>query len=64
MKPTVDVLARLCSALGMTLADFFSEEPSDEPLNVRRLCQEARRLSPEQVDAMLRLIETIPKKER
>lgn len=30
---TVDTIAVLCSALGITLAEFF--EPFDDPLNVR-----------------------------
>lgn len=57
-KPSLDTLERLCSVFGITLSEFFAEDHHDEmPPEVRRLCDKVNRLSPEQREAILRLIE-------
>src|SRR5579875_1387522 len=47
-RPTVDVLDRICSALGITLAEFFDDDAGDMPPDVRRLLNTIRTLTPEQ----------------
>ncbi|WP_304459248.1 helix-turn-helix domain-containing protein [Alicyclobacillus sendaiensis] len=50
-NPTVELMERLCSALGVTLSEFFSDEqPSSDRIS---------RLTPEQRQALERFLETL-----
>lgn len=46
--PSFKTLQKLCSALGITLAEFFAEETPSLPPDLRQLLQEAESLTPEQ----------------
>ncbi|SFU70206.1 Helix-turn-helix [Alicyclobacillus macrosporangiidus] len=60
MRPTVDVLSRLCSALGITLSEFFAEDRSDElPPDLRRLISIAKELTPQQREQLAKFLETM-----
>lgn len=53
MSPSVDTMYRLCSALGVTLSEFFSDEqPSSDRIS---------RLTPEQRQALDKFLETLEK---
>lgn len=57
-KPTIDVLSRLCSALGVTLAEFFTDEATGElgiPPGLRELFDVGRALSPDQRAALVQV---------
>lgn len=58
-KPSFDTLERLCAALGVTLAEFFADDVDETPLDLLRLIQSAKRLTPEQREAVTRMIETM-----
>lgn len=58
--PNIQTLDAICQALGITLADFFAVDSREEiPQDIRKLCDKARYLKPEQRDALIRLIETM-----
>ena len=50
-QPTVEYLGYVCDALGVTLAEFFTEETAASPLE-----QALRAMTPEQQEALLRFI--------
>lgn len=51
-QPTVETLQKICSALGITLGEFFSDEPPELSPELRRLLDTAKELSPEQLDTL------------
>ncbi len=56
---TVATLERICAAMGITLAEFFAPaNREEEPLSpeLRRLLENARKLNPEQLAALERMI--------
>ena len=58
-RPDVDTLERVLNALGVSLAEFFSEEDQMLTPEIRQLCLKAQRLSPALQQALLHLVETI-----
>lgn len=59
-QPTVEVLSRLCSALGITLADFFADDASNNIRpELRELLVNAKVLTPEQLQALNEFIKTL-----
>lgn len=48
-KPSIDSLERICSALGITLAEFFAEEAPDMPPELRQVINKAKKLTPRQL---------------
>lgn len=58
-QPGIDVLERLCDALGLTLADFFSEDNAGTSAEMLRLINAAAKLKPEQLEHLIKLIEAI-----
>lgn len=60
-KPSLGSLERICDALGITLADFFSEEKQELAPELLRLLDTAKKLSPEQRDYLQKLLESINK---
>ncbi len=60
-QPTFEIVLRVVSALNLTLAEFFAgERPELEP-ELRRLLDTARKLTPEQREALQKLLETMSK---
>lgn len=45
----VDSIERICTALGITLADFFSDQAPEVQPEVRRICDKVQKLSPRQL---------------
>ncbi|MDH7577145.1 MAG: helix-turn-helix transcriptional regulator [Bacillota bacterium] len=60
-NPTVDTLLRICKALGISLAEFFSEGQIDIPPDLRQLLHEAESLTPEQRKKLIDFIRSIKK---
>lgn len=60
-NPSISTLESLCEGLGITLSEFFYEGDSDCPLTQeqRELLAKWSRLSPEQKQAFLRLIDSL-----
>lgn len=60
-NPSINTLESLCEGLGITLSEFFYEGDSDCPLTQeqRELFAKWSRLSPEQKQAFLRLIDSL-----
>ncbi|NPV72885.1 MAG: helix-turn-helix transcriptional regulator [Pelotomaculum sp.] len=52
-SPTEITLRKICSALGITLSEFFSDQPPELPPEVRRLVDLANRLTPKQREILL-----------
>ncbi len=62
-SPTLDTLLKLCSALGISIADFFSDQPATPvPPHLRPLLEAARDLTPEQVELLLPIIREFKKR--
>lgn len=61
--PTVRTLQRICSGLGISLAEFFADNAEPEhpsvPSYLVLLVEEARALTPEQAEQLARFIRTI-----
>ncbi len=51
--PTFDVLERIITALGFSLAEFFSEEKQNIDPSITRLLQVANRLTVEEREALI-----------
>lgn len=56
--PSIETLSRICTALGITLAEFFASNilPS---LDIERLVEAARRLTPQQRELLSRFLEQL-----
>ena len=62
-SPTLDTLLKLCSALGISVADLFSDQPATPvPPHLRPLVEAARDLTPEQVELLLPIIREFKKR--
>lgn len=60
--PTVEFLARLCHAVGMSLRDFFSDDDAFPDANdpvLRRILGAARRLEPHEAQSLAVFLESI-----
>ncbi|WP_307403818.1 helix-turn-helix domain-containing protein [Desulfofundulus luciae] len=58
-KPTFDVLERIVKGLGLTLAEFFSEETPSLSPDLRQLLDEAESLTPEQRQKLVEFIRSM-----
>lgn len=58
-SPSVETLLRICNALGITLADFFGQESSDIPADLRQLLREAEDLTPDQRKKLIEFIKSM-----
>ena len=58
IRPSVDVVERLCNALGITLSEFFQEDEDVHP-DIRRLMNQAQKLSPEQRKALEQFLDSL-----
>lgn len=64
--PTVATIERICTALGITLADFFAptgDDPDLLPAELRRLLAGAKTLSPEELAAVQAIIDVLNKRQ-
>ena len=61
--PTLETLNRICAALGITLAEFFADdrEPVSIPPHLKRLLDQSRDLTPEQVEQLNKFIAAMKK---
>ena len=57
--PSIEALERICSALGISLSDFFAEDKPELAPDIRRLIQAAERLTPEQRELVWKLLENM-----
>lgn len=48
-KPSLEALERICAALGLTLAEFFSDQAPEVPPEVRQVVVKVQKLSPRQL---------------
>ena len=55
-SPSIETLSKICSALDITLAEFFTEEEPSLSPELRKLLDSARDLTPEQVEQLNRFI--------
>lgn len=60
-SPTAITIEKICMALDVTLAEFFAEEPLELEPELRRLLDTARKLSPEQIEYLQKLLDSICK---
>ncbi|MEW5954875.1 MAG: helix-turn-helix transcriptional regulator [Bacillota bacterium] len=52
-QPTVETVHKICTTLGLTLSDFFSDQTPELPPDIRRLVDLANRLTPKQREILL-----------
>lgn len=57
--PSIPTLQKLCNALGLTLAEFFSDTPEEIPPELRQLLKEAKELTPKQIRQLTELVKTM-----
>ncbi|KJS16063.1 MAG: hypothetical protein VR69_10655 [Peptococcaceae bacterium BRH_c4b] len=57
--PTVYTLEKICRCLGISLAEFFVEEPESIPEHLRLLFNEARYLKPEQCKKLAKFLASL-----
>jgi transcriptional regulator with XRE-family HTH domain len=57
--PTLETLEKICDALGITLAELFTEDLSDMPPEVIKLIQEIKNFSPEQIKSLIEFLKTL-----
>ncbi|HMM20728.1 MAG TPA: helix-turn-helix transcriptional regulator [Selenomonadales bacterium] len=60
-KCSLENLDRICTVLGVTLGDFFAEDREELSPELHRLLASAQKLTPEQLESVQRLLETIGK---
>lgn len=57
--PNIETLDAICSALSVTLGEFFSDELSGLPEDTQRLIHATNRLTPSQREALERFLDTL-----
>jgi len=58
-SPTIDSLERICAALGITLADFFSYDSEELPPDLIQLIETAKKLTPEERKSITHMIQSL-----
>jgi len=61
-NPTINTIDRICSALGITLADFFAPAGAGQdplPPDLRRLLESARNLDPDELTTVQHLLDIL-----
>jgi transcriptional regulator with XRE-family HTH domain len=61
-SPTIETLAAILQALGITMGEFFAEEKPELEPEIRRLLDTAKKLPPEQRELAQRLLEALTKR--
>ncbi|NHM28888.1 helix-turn-helix transcriptional regulator [Desulfofundulus sp. TPOSR] len=57
----VDSLKRICSALGITLAEFFADQAPELPPDIRQMIDVARKLTPLQRELIISVMKEMAK---
>ncbi|MCF8023837.1 MAG: helix-turn-helix domain-containing protein, partial [Clostridiales bacterium] len=57
-SPTINILGKICQALGISLSEFFSEETPEFPSYLKSLVKELRYLSPEQAQNLATFLDS------
>ena len=60
-KPSLSSLERICDALGISLAEFFAEGNQELDPELQRLLGTVKRLSPEQIEHLQKLLDSMRK---
>ena len=58
-QPGIDILERICSGLGITLSDFFSDPLQEYSPELVRLIRASAKLSPRQLAQLTFFIESL-----
>ncbi|AKX95668.1 transcriptional regulator [Moorella thermoacetica] len=58
-EPTTGTLMKICSAMGLTLAEFFTEETPSLPPDLRQILKEAESLTPGQRQKLIEFLKSI-----
>ncbi|MDI3547345.1 MAG: HTH-type transcriptional regulator, repressor for puuD [Halanaerobiales bacterium] len=61
-SPTVNTLEKICRGLGISLAEFFSDNSYNLPAHLQKLLNEVRYLTPEQDKLLTEFLISIRKK--
>jgi len=56
-QPTVDSLSKICDGLDISLSDFFSDEETELPIDIKQLVRIAKTLTPGQREALQLFLE-------
>ncbi|QDR80570.1 helix-turn-helix domain-containing protein [Sporomusa termitida] len=56
-QPTVDSMSKICAGLGISLSDFFSDEETEIPIDIKQLVTIAKTLTPGQREALQLFLE-------
>ena len=57
-RASLETIERICAALGLTLSEFFSDQPPDLPPEVRRVCDKFQRLTPDKLKILESVLDT------
>ncbi|MCL5781504.1 MAG: helix-turn-helix domain-containing protein [Firmicutes bacterium] len=59
-QPTVETVEKICTALGITLSEFFSDTQEQEPLppEVRQIYKKVKRLPPDKLKVLNAVLDT------
>jgi transcriptional regulator with XRE-family HTH domain len=58
-QPTVETTSKICTALGLTLGEFFADGQAPElPPEVRRVCGKIQQLPPEKLKILESVLDT------
>jgi len=57
-KCSLENLDKICTALGITLSDFFADRPPELPPEVRRVCDKLQNLSPDKLKILESVLNT------
>jgi HTH-type transcriptional repressor of puuD len=57
--PSIQLLNKFCNYMGITLSDFFAEDAPDISPELRRLLDEAKNLTPTQIQKLTEFIQTM-----
>lgn len=58
-SPTVYTIEKICVCLGVSLSEFFNDEPLPVPEHLRLVLEEARNLSPQQCKKLADFIKSL-----
>ncbi len=59
-QPTVETVNKICTAMGLTLAEFFADTREQEPVppEVRRIMDKVRKLPPDKLKVLESVLDT------
>ncbi|AMA74329.1 MULTISPECIES: helix-turn-helix domain-containing protein [Aneurinibacillus] len=58
-QPTLDIIERLCSALGITVIQFLSDDSDQLPPDLLQLIETAKKLTPEERKKVTDMLQTM-----